>query len=1259
MRLVHSLIPVCGQAHSVYLLACCIIASCLANSAFGQSEPDAGMLRYPDVSHDKIVFVYAGDLWTVSRDGGLASPLASPAGEELNPRFSADGSEIAFVGNYEAGADIYTCPTAGGIAQRITFHPANEILNDWTPDGKLLYSTNGFAGLGRMAQLMTISEDQPNPQPLPIPYGSNGAISPDGKWLAYTPYSRDTRTWKRYRGGMASDIWLFHLEDKRSKQITSWEGTDTLPMWHGQNVYYLSDEGPEHKLNIWKYDTNTGAKSQVTKHSDYDVKWPSIGPGKEDGGEIVYQYSSSLMLLDLKSGESKSVDVTIPGDKPRLRPQVVDASKNISGASVSPEGKRVAIEARGDIWSAPVKNGTPRNLTATSGVAERYPSWSPDGRWIAYFSDATGEYELVVSQSDGRGETKRLTDNGTHWRYSPVWSPNSKLIAFTDKTGAILLHDIEAGSTKEVDKNPTAGQPTISWSHDSNLIAYDKAKDDPSGNEAIWIYNVKEASTKQLTSGYFNDSSPAFDREGDFLYYQSNRHFANPQYEDIGTTFIYRGTGVLLALPLRSDVENPLLKKVDVVKWEEPKDDDKSDDSEDGEDDADDSDEKDGDDKDEDKEEDSSSEAANSNDGVASDPLTGSWTMTIDSSLIPAEARIVVLQLKLAEDGSVTGSIQAPSGDSMQLDSPSFDKETGKFTASVASPLGNADIEGTVSGDSMSGTVKISAVSLTANFSATRDSGADSDDNKSADKKKKDTSKPVVIEFEDAERRAIPLPVSPGNFGGLSVNHQNHLIFVRREDNGPPSIKIFDIKADTPTEKEILAGAGAYEVSADGKKLLIMRGSSISVTDAAAGKGAGDNVSTDRMQAYVKPREEWKQVFMDAWRMQRDFFYDPNMHGVDWLAVRHRYEKMLEDATSRSDVGFVIAEMISELNVGHAYYRGISDDPDQPSGNTAVLGCRLEMADGKYKIAEFYEGAAWDTDAQNALRVAGAKIGQFILDIDGRELSADMNPFAILQGLAGGLVTITVSDDAKLDDEDKRIDVRLSGDDGDLRFRHWIEQNRAYVDEKSGGRIGYIYVVNTGVPGQNDLVRQFYAQHGKDALIIDDRWNGGGQIPTRFIELLNRPATNYWARRDGRDWRWPPDSQQGPKCMLINGLAGSGGDMFPALFRQAKLGKLIGKRTWGGLVGITGGPSLIDGASVTVPSFAYYELDGTWGIEGHGVDPDIEVVDDPALMTDGGDPQLDAAIDHLKQELEQHSFKDPKRPAYPDRKEMGLAPEDR
>ncbi|MEZ6095943.1 MAG: PDZ domain-containing protein [Pirellulaceae bacterium] len=697
------------------------------------------------------------------------------------------------------------------------------------------------------------------------------------------------------------------------------------------------------------------------------------------------------------------------------------------------------------------------------------------------------------------------------------------MIGFTDKTGSFFVYTMESGETKQVDRNPTSDPIDFSWSHDGRWLVYAKSNDDRSGSTALWVYNVDNGTKQRLTSGFFPDAAPVFDRKGEYVFFTSNRSFESPSYEDNGTTFIYAGTEVLMAMPLRTDVSLPFVPKSD------------------------------------------------------------------EESVDSDEA-----------------------------------KDEGK----------------------------------------SKDKSGDEEKGKDADKKKDEKKEPdpFKIDFDGIEARCFALPVSNGNFGNVEVNDKGHLIYGRRAPRGGEGkngIFVLDLSADKPEEKEVVSGGGGFGITPDGKKLLVSQGGRRAfIIDAAAGQKLSDAVPTAGMEVSIDPRAEWKQIFDDSWRVERDFFYDPNMHGVDWQGVHDHYSSMLADCTTRRDVSFLIREMISEINVGHAYYRE-GDVESADNRSVGLLGCRFILADGGWQISELYEGAAWDVDAKNPLRMAGVKSGQYLVAVNGIPVSTDESPYKPFLGKAGMTVTVTVSDDSKLDAEDKAVTVTLLRDDSELRFRNWIETNRKYVEEKSDGKIGYIYVTNTGIPGQNDLFRMFYGQIAKDALIVDERWNGGGQIPTRFIELLNRPMTNAWARRDGRDWIWPPDSHQGPKCMLANGMSGSGGDMFPALFKQSEIGPVIGTRTWGGLVGISGGPQNIDGSSVTAPTFAFYEKDGTWGIEGHGVDPNIEVIDDPAKMQNGGDPQLDVAIEEMLKAIKENGFSEPKRPAYPDRSKMGIKPEDK
>ncbi len=1235
-----ALAPVVGAA--VAIAPAAVPAAAQTDSV----TPTAGMLRYPDVSDSHIVFLYANDLWLVPREGGEARPLASPPGEESFPKFSPDNATIAFMGNYDGDTDLYTVSVNGGAPTRLTHHPATEVLNDWTPAGDLLFFTNALAGNPRQTQLFTTSAAGGMWDKLPLAWGAVGSVSPDGQWIAYTPHTRDTRTWKRYRGGMATDIWLFNLETYESTKITDWEGTDTQPMWSGSTVYYLSDAGPEHRLNIWSYDTRNNRRAQVTNFTEFDVKWPSMGPGPNGRGEIVFQNGVDLYLLDLGGNVMRTVDVTIPGARPTIRPQRVDASDFIQSFEISPTGQRAVVEARGDIWTLPAENGSPRNLTRTSGVAERSPAWSPDARWISYFSDETGEYELYIAQSDGKGETRQLTSGSENFFYARSWSPDSQRIAFTDKAGAIHLHTVETGETTIIGQNAWADQPTVSWSHDSRWIAYDRGGD-KTNLASIWLYDTKTGESHKVTSDYFNDSDPVFDRKGDFLYFASNRSW-QPSYGELDTSFIYANTQLLLAVPLREEIESPYLPESDEESWDDEKQ--ESDEPENGEE---------GEDGDADEPAD---------EPAPDDGLSGVWEGRITGGdPIPPGGMDISVTVILDASGGVSGSVWTPLGPGSITDG-SFDSSSGAltFTADFG-PGGVVEFKCAVQGDALSGTATVAGMGMVADVSASRtevgveggEDGGDGGDDKPAEV--------VEIDLDGFESRAMLLPVERGNFSNLRVNDRNQLLYTRftaRGQSGAPEIKIFDIDDEKKQEKTVTKGAGAFEISADGKKIIVGMGGAHQIMDASA-NAAGKPVVTSNMTAMINPRKEWRQVFHEAWRLQRDFFYDPGLHGVDWPAMRDHYAKMLDDCVTRQDVAYVIRELISELNVGHAYYRAGRTAPETPSVPVGLLGCDFELAEAggaaAFRIARIHEGGPWDADARGPLSQPGVDVkeGDFLLAVNGVPVDTDKDPWAAFIGTAGQEITITVSESPVLDESAREVVVKPMGSEASLRYRAWVEANRQYVEYRSDGRIGYIHVPDTGVNGQNELVRQFYGQKDKEGLIIDERWNGGGQIPTRFIELLNRPVTNYWARRDGQDWTWPPDAHHGPKCMLINGLAGSGGDMFPWLFRQSNLGKLIGTRTWGGLVGISGNPGMIDGSGVTVPTFGFYEKDGTWGVEGHGVDPDIEVLADPALMVDGSDPQLDRAIEHMLEQVETNPYQPPRRPPSPNRAGMGLTEADK
>ncbi|MCB9895699.1 MAG: PD40 domain-containing protein [Planctomycetes bacterium] len=1073
------------------------------------SVTNARMLRFPDVSATRIAFVYAGDIWVVPKEGGDARRLSTAAGEEYKPKFSPDGERIAFSGNYDGNTDLYVIPADGGIVERVTHHPASDLMIDWSPDGKsLLYSTGATSPTGRYSELYTVSAEGGLPNKLPVPWGDNGSLSPDGKRIAYTPWSRDFRTWKRYRGGMASRMWMFDLESLNATEISNGPSNFSNPMWYGDKVYYLGDECEACRSNIFEYDVKTGKSRQITQFNDFDVRFPSLG-----NGEIVFEHGGGLKLLDLKSGNVREVPVKVVTDGATLRPKVVNVGGEADNGTISPSGERAAFEARGEIFTVPAEHGVTRNITLSSGVAERYPAWSPDGKSIACFSDGSGEYELTIRPAEG-GDEKKLTSVGAGYKYLPQWSPDSRKIVFVDKAMKMYWHDLDSGQTMQFDKGLWMYHGDlegfrVSWSSDSRWFTYARGQENQ--NSAIYIYDTKAKAGHQVTAGYYNDSQPAFDPAGDYLYFASGRSF-NPIYSDIDETWIYTNTMQLFAVPLRLDVKSPLATRNDD---------------------------------------------------------------------------------------------EAPSEDEKKPDD--------------------------------------------------------------AKKGEKPQVKPVEIDLEDFERRAVELPIAPGRYAQLQPV-EGKLIYLRGPRNGSAdrTSQIVSYSLEDREEKTIEENASSFQVSANGRKMLVNSRGSWTIRSIGGGGSFGGSrgrampeddsakkeklgLSLADMQVTVDPAAEWRQIFDDAWRIERDYFYDPGMHGVDWHAVHEQYGALLGECVTRWDVDYLLGEMIGEINSSHTYRWG-GDSESAKSLSVGLLGCDYTLENGRYRIARIYDGAAWDSEVRSPLNEPGLNIsaGTYLLAVNGVEIDVHEDPWAAFQGLGGKTVELTINAEPKLEGA-RKVFVTTMSSESRLRYLTAIEETRARVDKLSNGQVGYVYVPNTGRNGQNELVRQLRAQFKKKAMIIDERWNGGGQLPDRFVELMNRPILNYWGVRDGHDWQTPMFAHHGPKAMLINGRAGSGGDAFPYYFKTEGCGKLIGTRTWGGLIGYTGVPRLVDGGTVIAPTFGIYNTKGEWIIEGYGVDPDIEVIAHPTKVARGGDPEIERAIEELQAELKDNPPVAPPKPKYPNR----------
>ena len=1052
----------------------------IATGAFAQ-ERLTRLLRQPDIHGDTVAFVYAGDIWLASANGDDARRLTSDAGMEYFPKFSPDGRWIAFTGDYSGSRQVFVISVDGGAPRQLTYYndvgalpPRGGIDNrvlDWTPDGKnILFLPHRVPWSDRMARPYVVPVAGGMETPLAIPEAGGGAYSPDGTKLVYTPIEREFRTWKRYRGGRAQDVWTYDLVQNKAEQLTNNQYTDNQPVWIGDTIYFTSDR-EDGRLNLWSYDTKSKQSRKVTTHNDYDVLWPSA-----DRNSIVYEAGGYIHRFDPASQKSERIPIRVYGDFRNTMPYHKNVRENIEWFMISPTGARALFVARGDVFSAPAKEGEVRNITQSSGIRERGVAWSPDGRWLAYLSDRGGEYELYVRPADGSGEERQLTSNGKAWRFAPSWSPDSKLIAFSDKDHALHYVDVTSGNVTTVDKDDYGDITDYKWSPDSRWLTY--TKDNEAQFSSIYVYNLADKRAHRLTSGMTNDADPTFDPKGRYLYFTSNRDF-NLTFSAWEFNYVYTD-------PTRVYV------------------------------------------------------------GV------------------------------LAEDGPA-------------LFLPQSDEEKASAPPSPAA-----------------------------------------EEKPAAEKKA--AAAPVVVKIDPAtfENRVRAIPGGSGAYSNLAAL-PNGVLYMRGGDS--QSLRFYNI--DDRKEETILETLQGYELSANGEKLLVSLGrNSYAIVNPKPGqKPADSTLKLDNMSMRIDPKAEWQQQFTDAWRILRDWFYDPGMHGLDWNAIREKYGQLVPYVAHRADLDYILGEVAGEMNAGHVYV-GSPSDINIPRVDNGLLGAEIAPADGYYRITNIFPGENWHESFRSPLTEPGVKVreGDYILAVDGVSTKGVENFYRLLENKADRVVTLTVNSTASLTGA-RQERVRPVKRETNLRYLEWVQQRREYVEKASGGRIGYIHLPNTGAEGNRELVKGFYPQVAKDALIIDDRYNGGGFIPDRMIEILDRPVLNYWARRNVQPQATPAFAHVGPKAMLINGYSASGGDALPYYFRKRGLGTIIGTRTWGGLIGISGNPNLMDGGSISAPQFRFFDTEGMWAVEGVGVAPDIEVVDRPDLVAAGKDPSLETAVKLLLDEL--------------------------
>ncbi len=1100
------------------LSRCLLAVPFLAGYALAQVAPqvDANttrLLRFPATNGSQIVFSYAGQLYTSPMQGGVARRLTDGPGYAIFPRFSADGTQLAFTAQYDGNTEVHVMPADGGTPRRLTvtatlarddladrMGPNNVVLTWKNTRPEVVFrsrmrSFNAFQG-----QLYSVGTEGDLPTQIPVPRGGFVSFSPDDRKMAYNRIFREFRTWKNYRGGMADDVWVFDFASGALENITNNPAQDIMPMWAPNGrVYFLSDR--DGRLNLYSCQLDDKRTRQHTQFKDFDVKFASLGTGG-----IVFEQAGQVWHFDLATERARAVPITVKEDLPGGREGVVNVSKSITSVHLSPDAKRVVVGARGEVFTAPAKYGPIRNVTETPGVHERGASWSPDGKWLAYVSDATGETELYIRSQDGRSAPQKLTTGADSYYFTPVWSPDSRKLLWGDRAQRLRFVEVESKTVTQIETNQSAEYTQYTWSPDSKWVAY--TRPDDYGETVVMLYSVEEKKAHEATDKWFNSNSPSFSDDGKFLLFASGRDF-NPIYSESEWNHAYQNMERIYLLALAASVESPFKPQSDEV--------------------------------------------------------------------------------QLARD----------------------DKgEAGKAESDV-----------------------------------TKD-------------KEKDAKKAITVkvDVEGLKDRVVGLPIPASNYTAIRLVSDK--VYYRRvpaatatatpADEERSVVAYYHLKDKKETE---IGAFNFYEISRDGKKMLLKQKTDYAIVDLPTAKvEIKEKLDLGGLEMRLDRQAEWSQIYHECWRQLRDYLYAPNMHGVDWPGQRAKYAPLLPFVKTRNDLTYLIGEMIGELNIGHAYVGG-GDRVEAPRIKTGLLGAELsrDPASRAYRIDKILRGQNWQDKTRSPLTELGvaAKEGEFILAVNGKATREMTNLFAALAGTVGKQVTLKVNS-TPAEEGAREVVVVPIADEAPLYYYTWVQKNIEYVARKTGGQVGYIHIPDMGPEGLNEFVKHFYPQLGKKALILDDRGNGGGNVSPMIIERLRRELALLNLDRDGQPRPNPTDMLPGPKVMLINEYSASDGDLFPYRFKAYNMGKVVGKRSWGGVVGIRGTLPLVDGGYLNKPESAPYSVDGkSWVIEGYGVDPDIVVDNDPAREFKGEDQQLDKAIEVILEELKTKKMDLPPPPPWP------------